>query len=253
MPNRLIKESIKRSPQIDQLSWFDEVVFYRLIVTADDYGCCDGRPIVLRNDLFPTKENVTKKAIEDAISHLASVGLVRPYNDETSGMPYLFFPTWEKHQRVRNKIRKFPEPPKEAFLPVDSRLSATCCQMTADCLPESESNPNPNPNPNTPHTPQGGRFAEFWAQYPKKVGKGAAEKAFDRIKPDKPTFDRMMSAISVQKQSRQWRENNGQYIPNPATWLNQRRWEDELAGMAEVKQLPSYDLALAERMMEENA
>ena len=230
MPNRLIKESIKRSPQIDQLSWFDEVVFYRLIVTADDYGCCDGRPIVLRNDLFPTKENVTKKAIEDAISHLTSVGLVRPYHDETSGMPYLFFPTWEKHQRVRNKIRKFPEPPKEAFLTDDGHLSATCCQLTADCLLESESNPNPNPNPNpnTPQPPQGGRFAEFWAQYPKKVGKGAAEKAFERIKPDKQTFDRMMEAISAQKRSRQWTENNGQYIPNPATWLNQRRWEDEL-------------------------
>lgn len=82
---------------------------------------------------------------------------------------------------------------------------------------------------NTPHAPQGGRFAEFWAQYPKKVGKGAAEKAFERIKPDKQTFDRMMDAISAQKRSRQWTENNGQYIPNPATWLNQRRWEDELA------------------------
>lgn len=81
---------------------------------------------------------------------------------------------------------------------------------------------------NTPHTPQGGRFAEFWAQYPKKVGKGAAEKAFERIKPDKQTFDRMMDAISAQKRSRQWTESNGQYIPNPATWLNQRRWEDEL-------------------------
>ena len=86
---------------------------------------------------------------------------------------------------------------------------------------------------NTPHTPQGGRFAEFWALYPKKVGKGAAEKAFDRIKPDKQTFDRMVSAISAQKQSRQWRENNGQYIPNPATWLNQRRWEDEVTQAAE--------------------
>ena len=64
----------------------------------------------------------------------------------------------------------------------------------------------------------------------------------------------MMDAISAQKRSRQWTENNGQYIPNPATWLNQRRWEDELPqGETEVKQLPSYDLALAERMMEENA
>ena len=38
----------------------------------------------------------------------------------------------------------------------------------------------------------------------------------------------MMDAISAQKRSRQWTEKNGQYIPNPATWLNQRRWEDEL-------------------------
>lgn len=190
MPNRLIKESIKRSPQIDQLSWFDEVVFYRLIVTADDYGCCDGRPIVLRNDLFPTKENVTKKAIEDAISHLTSVGLVRPYHDETSGMPYLFFPTWEKHQRVRNKIRKFPEPPKEAFLTDDGHLSATCCQLTADCLLESESNPNPNPNPNTPTTPPRGRvdvpeaLMENWngfCEMRKKIKKPLTERAAKMI------------------------------------------------------------------------
>lgn len=37
MPNRIIKESIKSSPQIDELSWFEEVLYYRLIVTADDY------------------------------------------------------------------------------------------------------------------------------------------------------------------------------------------------------------------------
>ena len=47
MPNRIIKESIKRSPKIDSLSWFDEVVFYRMIVTADDYGRLDGRPLRL--------------------------------------------------------------------------------------------------------------------------------------------------------------------------------------------------------------
>ena len=79
MPNRVIKESVKRSPQIDSLTWFEEVVFYRLMVTVDDYGCCDGRPILLRNELFPTKETVTKKAVEDAISKLASVGLLCKY------------------------------------------------------------------------------------------------------------------------------------------------------------------------------
>ena len=37
MPNRVIKDSIKRSPQIDSLTWFEEVVFFHMILTADDY------------------------------------------------------------------------------------------------------------------------------------------------------------------------------------------------------------------------
>ena len=28
--------------------------------------------------------------------------------------------------------------------------------------------------------------------------------------------------------SAQWQRDNGQYIPHPATWLNQGRWDDEL-------------------------
>jgi hypothetical protein len=138
MPNRVIKESIKTSAEIDSLTWFEEVVFYRLIVTADDYGCLDGRPVYLKNTLFPTKENVTRKAVEDAIDRLASVGLIVKY--ESSGMPFLFFPSWEKHQRIRNKHRKYPEPDV-------SSLTANRGQMTASRQSESESNPNPNPNP----------------------------------------------------------------------------------------------------------
>lgn len=148
MPNRIIKESIKFSEEIDKLSWFEEVVFYRILVTADDYGCLDGRSVLLKNELFPLKENVTKKAIEDAIARLASVGLLHAY--EVSGKPYLALPTWERHQRVRNKHRKYPSSDD------GKRLSANRGQMTADCLPESESesesNPNPKQNPNTRET-----------------------------------------------------------------------------------------------------
>lgn len=131
MPNRVIKESIKRSPQIDALTWFEEVVFYRLIVTADDYGCIDGRPVLIKNELFPTRENVTRKSVEDAITKLVAVGLLYQY--EVDGKPYLAFPTWEKHQRIRNKHRKYPAPPN------DIHLSANCCQTPASCQPESES------------------------------------------------------------------------------------------------------------------
>lgn len=76
-----------------------------------------------------------------------------------------------------------------------------------------------------------GDFEKFWSAYPKKVGKKSARKAFDRAKMPVET---LLSAIERQKCSTQWSKDNGQYIPNPATWLNQGRWDDELvpAGIA---------------------
>ena len=114
MPNRVLKDSIKRSPQIDSLTWFEEVVFYRLIITADDYGRYYGNPIVLRNDLFPTKESITKKSIEDALRKLEAQQLIIRY--EVDGTPYVALTTWKKHQRVRDSIEKFPSP----------QVAATC-------------------------------------------------------------------------------------------------------------------------------
>ncbi len=68
-------------------------------------------------------------------------------------------------------------------------------------------------------------FEKFWSAYPKKVGKGSAKKAFSRVKVPVET---LLTAVERQKCSVQWSKDNGQYIPNPATWLNQGRWEDEL-------------------------
>ena len=71
-------------------------------------------------------------------------------------------------------------------------------------------------------------FGAFWTAYPNKKAKPAALKAFTKLKPDAELLAEMLKAIEVQKQSAQWQKDNGQYIPMPSTWLNQRRWEDEL-------------------------
>jgi hypothetical protein len=68
-------------------------------------------------------------------------------------------------------------------------------------------------------------FADFWNAYPKKVGKGAAEKAWTKVVAP---IDILMAAITKQKNSEQWRKDDGKFIPNPATWLNQKRWLDEI-------------------------
>ena len=67
-------------------------------------------------------------------------------------------------------------------------------------------------------------FNTFWDMYPNKVGKG---KAYDSWKKNKPPLDKCLQALTWQKKSDQWVRENGKYIPNPATWLNQGRWDDE--------------------------
>ena len=69
-----------------------------------------------------------------------------------------------------------------------------------------------------------GDFDLFWSAYPKKVGKEAARKSFDKIRPN---IEVILKAIAWQKESKAWFEKGGQFIPNPATWINQHRWEDE--------------------------
>lgn len=71
-------------------------------------------------------------------------------------------------------------------------------------------------------------FDRFWAAYPRHENKQAARKAFAKVDPDEELLLAILTAIEKQKSSSQWQENGGQYIPHPATWLNGRRWEDEL-------------------------
>jgi hypothetical protein len=67
-------------------------------------------------------------------------------------------------------------------------------------------------------------FSEFWSAYPKKVAKEDAISAWRKIKLDDVIFSKIIKAIKDQKLS----ENDKKFIPNPATWLNKKRWEDEV-------------------------
>ena len=82
-------------------------------------------------------------------------------------------------------------------------------------------------------TPPG--FDRFWEAYPRKTAKQEAIKAFEKLKPDAMLIETMVKAIAQQKQSAQWQEDGGRYIPHPATWLNQHRWEDELPAKGQEK------------------
>lgn len=71
-------------------------------------------------------------------------------------------------------------------------------------------------------------FNRFWQQYPKKVAKADAIKAWNKIKPDEELTETIIYAVTKWAASPNWTKDNGQFIPNPATFLNGRRWEDEI-------------------------
>ena len=125
MPNRIIKESICTSDTIDQMTWFEECFWHRLIVNCDDYGRFDARPAVLKSRLFPLKERITLKDVESALTKLAGIGCVVLY--EYDGKPYLYLPTWEVHQTIRAKKSKYPAPVGDV-----KTSESICKQMQAD-------------------------------------------------------------------------------------------------------------------------
>ena len=71
-------------------------------------------------------------------------------------------------------------------------------------------------------------FDQFWAAYPRKTAKPDAVKAYGKIKPDETLLAKILTAIEKQKQTAQWQEDGGRFVPYPATWLNGHRWEDEV-------------------------
>lgn len=76
-------------------------------------------------------------------------------------------------------------------------------------------------------------FHRFYEAYPLHKGKQPAIKAFTRLNPQNGTLETILTALEAQKAQRSRMKAAGQWCPewpHPATWLNERRWEDEVPG-----------------------
>lgn len=137
MPNRIIKESICTSGNIDALSNEAEIMFYRLIVNCDDHGRMDARPAILRAKCFPLRiDKVKDKDVERWLEELIGQGLLSIY--EAKGNRYMQLRTWTKHQQVRATRSKYPGPDDDGSRLISSDIS--CNQPQAD-VPVIQSNP----------------------------------------------------------------------------------------------------------------
>lgn len=97
-------------------------------------------------------------------------------------------------------------------------------------------------------------FQDFWTAYPKarQIGKGKAEAAWRKVRPSQALVADILAALERQKAGVRWREDGGRYVPLPATWLNQRRWEDTVTEGPLLSQKTQGNLANLQAFIEAN-
>lgn len=222
MPNRIIKDSIRTSKSVNTMTDFQFRLWTYLLTYVDDYGRGSADPELLKGFVFPRRKGVTEATIEKSLQELANIGSILLY--DVDGESYFCFPNWADHQRIQTKKSRFPSPDDGTL----KKSTVSHGESPTESNPiQSESNPNPNtnPNPNARET-RGAEFEKFWSAYPRKEGKQKARSAFEKVTV---SLEVLLIALESQKKSSQWTKDNGQFIPHAATWLNGKRWEDQLA------------------------
>ena len=190
------------------------LLYYDLGMRADDDGFVNSPKKIMR----------MIGATDDDIKLLIAKKFIIPFE---SGVVVI------KHWRINNYLRgdryKGTTYTKEkSLLKIDDKGA-----YTLNGIPKIESGipvgiPSVNPDKVSIDKNIYAHFYLFWERYPKKLAKRDAEKAFAKINPDEKLFNLILEKLELYKQSEAWLKDGGQFIPYPATWLNGRRWEDEI-------------------------
>jgi hypothetical protein len=202
------------------------ILFEGLWCIADRNGRLEDRPMRIKAEVLPYD---AKPDIDTLLNDLASKrdpdgkpAFIIRY--AANGCKYIQILHFLEHQNphVREPESSIPAPDEHST----STVPAPDEHGTSPAL-------SPIPYPESPIlnplsiAPLG--FDDFWKAYPKKIGKGAARKAWGKIRSPATLLPAILLAIEKQKTCDQWQKDGGQFIPHPATWLNQQRWEDEVS------------------------
>ena len=228
MPNRLIKESICTSEDIEKLSPMAEILFYRLIVQADDYGAYYGNVAIIKSNCFPLKSDAfTCEEVKSWLQELFDAGLIDPYR--AGGRDYIQFRKWKNHQQIRAKKRKFPEPDSNGYQMISNDIrcyqeisnDSICARNPIQSNPNTESNPNPIQSKGEYETNNG--FELFWKAYPKKSGD--IRQAFIEYMHATETGVTAENLIeAIQKQTEGMTQEQFQFLPSAEKWLRNKAW-----------------------------
>lgn len=128
MPNRIIKESIWTSPNLNALSPLAELHFYKLLPLTDDWGCFEATPLVVKGICYPLRAATPPSSILMYQKELSDNGLIKMWS--VGGRDFAEFVLFEKHNGILNRHSpKTPCPPwRFDDKGLDTRLSTETLQ-----------------------------------------------------------------------------------------------------------------------------
>lgn len=178
---------------------------------------------MLASLLYPYDDDA-KKAIERWLLELNNEGCITQY--AVGDDHYIQINNWAQHQKIdhpsKSKIPAFDGNSLSFAKPREASINLAWDQGVDQGVDQGEDCDG---------------FASFWSAYPKKTAKPAAQKAFRSAKINGHLPD-VLADIERKASSDDWLKNGGQFVPNPATYLNQRRWEDQPVQQVSVGILP---------------
>jgi hypothetical protein len=236
---RSIKPDYNKSLDITPLSIPARYHFALLWTYADDEGRGLDDSLLIKGALWPADRQVTEDDIESWQSELEQNDRIVRY--EVEGRRYFEIHNFCKHQRPQKpQVSRYPGPDsrtdtrtvRERSRSTTGTVSPVVGVGEGEVVVEVTPSPalpvrareTPCPGTNVPALPSVG-FEAFWERYPRKVGKGAAKKAW------RGAVGRAGSDLAIlealERLAPTWARGDPKFIPHPTTWLNRDGWHDQ--------------------------
>jgi len=219
---RTIKPEFFRSRSLARCSRDARMTFAGMWCDADAVGRGVAETRILKGAIWPLDDDITPETIADHLAELAGEHITLY---EIDGELFYEIMNWEKHQAAsyRQGEAKFPPP----------SAGTVCTSSHATCTPERAVREGKGREGKVtaalPHAPPptanpGPEFDEFWDTYPRKSAKAKAQTSWNRLGKS----ERLKALAALPAHCTMWGRGDPSFIPHGSTWLNGKRWDDEL-------------------------
>jgi hypothetical protein len=216
------------SPKTAKVSIGARLTFLGLLTESDDEGKLLGAAKRIAGALFPNDDDVTPRKVSAWLDELERARFILRY--AVDGVEYVFIPGFAEHQRVSHPTpSRIPGPPPELLAKISG-------EAPEDFVPEKEQGTG---NREARARVVDAEFDALWVDYPRKVARKAAAKAYAaRRREGVPAED---LALAVKHYAAAMDGQEERFIMHGSTFFGpNERWKDYLAPTQQESAVPDW-------------